>query len=200
MGQTQDFPFDIEDVSELLRLRIRRRCTDGVYTDCPFCGDNRGKMKINYAQNVWRCNYCGESGGMLKLYAKAKGITTSEAYREICDAIQNGVCFPISSPLNMKKEKHRKIPQSARAENPVIHQTFTGLLGLLKLSGRHREHLRQAGLQKHAAILSVRETGKPADCPGLYGGGRSGILPERRQVDSKFLYDNRRFFNSCTRR
>ena len=142
MGQTQDFPFDIEDVSELLRLRIRRRCTDGVYTDCPFCGDNRGKMKINYAQNVWRCNYCGESGGMLKLYAKAKGITTSEAYREICDAIQNGVCFPISSPLNMKKEKHRKIPQSARAENPVIHQTFTGLLGLLKLSGRHREHLR----------------------------------------------------------
>ena len=79
---------------------------------------------------------------MLKLYAKAKGITTSEAYREICDAIQNGVCFPISSPLNMKKEKHRKIPQSARAENPVIHQTFTGLLGLLKLSGRHREHLR----------------------------------------------------------
>ena len=45
MGQTQDFPFDIEDVSELLRLRIRRRCTDGVYTDCPFCGDNRGKMK-----------------------------------------------------------------------------------------------------------------------------------------------------------
>ena len=47
MGQTQDFPFDIEDITELLRLRIRRRCADGVYTDCPFCGDNRGKMKVS---------------------------------------------------------------------------------------------------------------------------------------------------------
>ena len=30
MGQTQDFPFDIEDITELLRLRIRRRCADGA--------------------------------------------------------------------------------------------------------------------------------------------------------------------------
>ena len=142
MGQTQDFPFDIEDITELLRLRIRRRCADGVYTDCPFCGDNRGKMKVSYVKNVWRCNYCGESGGMLKLYAKARGITTSEAYREICDAIQNGVCFPAGLPSNPKKEKRQEIPQSARAENPVIHQTLSGLLGLLKLSERHREHLR----------------------------------------------------------
>ena len=142
MGQTQDFPFDIEDITELLRLRIRRRCADGVYTDCPFCGDNRGKMKVSYVKNVWRCNYCGESGGMLKLYAKTKGMTTSEAYREICDAIQNGVCFPANLPSNPKKEKRREIPQSVRAENPVINQTLSGLLGLLKLSEQHREHLR----------------------------------------------------------
>mgnify|MGYP002577772446 CR=1 FL=1 len=142
MGQARDFPFDIEDITELLRLRIRRRCADGVYTDCPFCGDSRGKMKINYVQNVWRCNYCGEGGGMLMLYAKTKGITTSEAYREICDAVLNGVCFPASLPSSPKKEKRQEIPQSARAENSVIHQTLTGLLGLLKLSERHREHLR----------------------------------------------------------
>lgn len=61
MGQARDFPFDIEDITELLRLRVRRRCADGVYTDCPFCGDSRGKMKINYVQNVWRCNYCGRA-------------------------------------------------------------------------------------------------------------------------------------------
>ena len=142
MGQARDFPFDIEDITELLRLRIRRRCADGVYTDCPFCGDSRGKMKINYVQNVWRCNYCGEGGGMLTLYAKTKGITTSEAYREICDAVLNDVCFPTSLPSSPKKEKRQEIPQSARAENSVIHQTLTGLLGLLKLSERHREHLR----------------------------------------------------------
>lgn len=90
MSQVQEFPFDIEYVVQLLNLRIRRRCADGVYTDCPFCGDNRGKMKVTYTKNVWRCNYCNESGGMLKLYAMAKNISTSEANREICDTILNG--------------------------------------------------------------------------------------------------------------
>lgn len=141
MGQTQDFPFDIEDVTELLHLRIRRRCADGVYTDCPICGDNRGKMKVNYAMNVWRCNYCGESGGMLKLYAKVHGISNSEAYQEICEAIQNGICFPAVPPPQPKKKASQEISQAIRAENPVIHQTLTGLLGLLKLSEQHREHL-----------------------------------------------------------
>lgn len=108
MGQTQDFPFDIEDVTELLHLRIRRRCADGVYTDCPICGDNRGKMKVNYAMNVWRCNYCGESGGMLKLYAKVHGISNSEAYQEICEAIQNGICFPAVPPPQPMLESCRK--------------------------------------------------------------------------------------------
>lgn len=140
MGQTQDFPFDIEDIAELLHLRVRRRCADGVYTDCPLCGDNRGKMKLNYERNIWRCNYCGESGGMLKLYAKVHNMSTSEAYREICDAIQNGISFSVMPPTSKKKKS--EIPQSNRAENPVIHQTLTGLLGLLKLSERHREHLR----------------------------------------------------------
>lgn len=140
MGQTQDFPFDIEDIAELLHLRVRRRCADGVYTDCPLCGDNRGKMKLNYERNIWRCNYCGESGGMLMLYAKVHNISTSEAYREICDAIQNGISFSVMPPTSKKKKS--EIPQSNRAENPVIHQTLTGLLGLLKLSERHREHLR----------------------------------------------------------
>ena len=124
MGQTQDFPFDIEDVTELLHLRIRRRCADGVYTDCPICGDNRGKMKVNYAMNVWRCNYCGESGGMLKLYAKVHGISNSEAYQEICEAIQNGICFPAVPPPQPKKKASQEISQAIRAENPVIHQTL----------------------------------------------------------------------------
>lgn len=43
MGQMQEFPFDIEYVVQLLNLRIRRRCADGVYTDCPFAEINAGK-------------------------------------------------------------------------------------------------------------------------------------------------------------
>ena len=65
-----DFPFGIMDVVELLHLRIRRRQANSVYVDCPFCGDRRGKMNVNFVKNVWRCNYCDEHGGMLALYAK----------------------------------------------------------------------------------------------------------------------------------
>ena len=73
MGLDRDFPFNIEQVVGLLPIRIRRPVSNGVYTDCPFCGDNRGKLKVNYQNNTWRCNYCGEKGGMLLLYSRLNG-------------------------------------------------------------------------------------------------------------------------------
>lgn len=86
----QGFPFGIRDVAELLHLKVRRRQPDSMYTDCPFCGDRRGKMNINFTKNVWRCNYCGEGGGMLSLYARLNNTTNSDAYREISDALLAG--------------------------------------------------------------------------------------------------------------
>lgn len=86
----QGFPFGIRDVAELLHLRVRRRQPDSMYTDCPFCGDRRGKMNVSFTKNVWRCNYCGEGGGMLSLYARLNNTTSSDAYREIYDALLAG--------------------------------------------------------------------------------------------------------------
>ena len=86
----QGFPFGIRDVAELLHLKVRRQQADSMYTDCPFCGDRRGKMNINFTKNVWRCNYCGEGGGMLSLYARLNNTTSQDAYREICDALLAG--------------------------------------------------------------------------------------------------------------
>ncbi len=140
MSRTQDFPFDIAYVADLLHLRVRRRCADGFYTDCPFCGDNRGKMKITDTINVWRCNYCGESGGMLRLYAKVHNISLSEANREICNSIMNGNTYNESPAL--VQTAPRRVEQSALAEISVVDKTLNGLLGMLKLSEQHREHLR----------------------------------------------------------
>lgn len=69
-GKKHDLPFGIMDVAGLLRLNIRRRAPGQVYVDCPICGDRRGKMNLNTEKDLWRCNYCGEGGGMLSLYAK----------------------------------------------------------------------------------------------------------------------------------
>lgn len=160
MASSQDFPFGIMDVVELLHLKVRRRQANSVYVDCPFCGDHRGKMNVNFVKNVWRCNYCDEHGGMLALYAQLNHTSNSDAYREICDALQAG------ETTWGYEEKDRtisgegrgvqtfrpagafgtdgavEVPQSARASAQEIHQTMSLLLGMLTLTPKHREHLR----------------------------------------------------------
>ncbi len=153
---SQDFPFGIMDVVELLHLRIRRRQADSVYTDCPLCGDRRGKMNVNFVKNVWRCNYCGEHGGMLNLYARVNSTTNSEAYREICDALQAGDTswgYGGSGNTDAYAEVPAKgprtggqtsvgIPQPECAGLQEIHQTYSLLLEMLSLNSPHRAHLR----------------------------------------------------------
>lgn len=134
---SRDFPFTIMDVAGLLRLKIRRRSPSGVYVDCPFCGDHRGKMNLNLEKNVWRCNYCNESGGMLALYAKAYSISNSEAFREICDALQTEGFAP---EYSVPQKESTKTAEKASVRE--IHQTYAMLLSMLSLLPAHREHLR----------------------------------------------------------
>ena len=151
----QDFPFGIMDVAELLHLNIRRRSADSVYTDCPFCGDRRGKMNVNFVKNVWRGNYCREHGGMLDLYGRLNRISNPEAYREICDALLAGEtswgCKEAVREKIVVEEFHTKSgvgrfdkkeeePKQASAQE--VHQTYSLLLGMLNLSPAHRAHLR----------------------------------------------------------
>ena len=142
MGKSHDFPFNIMDVAELLHLRIRRPHATGYYTDCPICGDKRGKMSLSTELDSWRCNYCGEHGGMLSLYARVYHISNSEAYREICEALQNGEFAPDYYERTSVKKPVDMPEQSMLADVRTIHQTYTMLLGMLTLSKKHREHLR----------------------------------------------------------
>ena len=84
MANGADFPFSIMDVADLLRLNIRwRGGSRVVYTDCPICGDRRGKLGLYPQINTWHCYHCGEYGGMLALYGKVHGVSNSDAYQEI---------------------------------------------------------------------------------------------------------------------
>ena len=102
------------DVASLLRLNIRRRGPGHVYADCPICGDRRGKMNMNLAKNVWRCNYCNEGGGMLAL-----GI-----------GLQN---FPegaaVSVPLRTEGYSRKRSFLLGQASGMV--EPFAGILGAL---------------------------------------------------------------------
>lgn len=149
-SNASDFPFGIMDVVELLALRKRRPGANSIYVDCPFCGDGRGKMNVNYVKNAWRCNYCGESGGMLSLYAKMNHVSNSDAYREICDALTTGETSwgyenhsksAVSSERKTGTDIKEEIPQSPRASDQEIHQTYSLMLEMLSVVPKHMKHL-----------------------------------------------------------
>lgn len=141
-SKASDFPFTIMDIASLLRLHIRRRGGGYIYADCPICGDKRGKLCVNLNKNAWIANCCGESGGMLALYAKVYGIGNSEAYREICDALLLGNFAP-EHEANQTPKPEEQTFQSERASPQVIHQTYSHLLSMLSLIPVHQAHLRQ---------------------------------------------------------
>ena len=85
---TRNFPFSIRQVAKILNLKIRYDNNDSgnMDIDCPFC-QKKSKMNLNASKNVYRCNHCGEYGGMVQLYGKIHGISNVDAYREICEIL-----------------------------------------------------------------------------------------------------------------
>ena len=177
MGSYPDeFPFGIMEVVNLLNLRIRRQQANSVYVDCPFCGDRRGRMNVNFVKNVWRCNYCDAHGGMLALYAELNHTTTSDAYWEIaealCDNIQEeharsgneaqqrpaspcpSTSGGLGCPAGHSSSERKTVPQSNKASPAEIHQTLSLLLAQLTLRPAHREHLRSP---KRAGCLMITD-------------------------------------------
>ena len=130
--RTSDFPFTIMDVVELLRLHIRLRSPGYIYADCPLCGSQRGKLCINLTKNAWCSNCCGDSGGMLALYAKVQNVSNPTAYSEICDALLTGGFAP-EYKARRQEQVQSEVVLSERAPLPVIHQTYSALLNMLQL-------------------------------------------------------------------
>lgn len=146
-----DFPFGIEDVAELLGLTIRRRLPDQLYTDCPMagCGGRGvGKMNLKLSTDQFRCNKCGESGGMLKLYAKVRGVSTQTAYREIVNrtALCPAPSLKHSNTKDEVKKRSEPVVQSQPAPPAVIHETYTAFLEQLVILKKHRNNLYKRGL------------------------------------------------------
>lgn len=135
-----DFDYDILDVVNLLRLHKRR----GNYYDCPFCGDTKGRFNINPAKNVFRCNRCDKSGGMLQLYSELHNLTYSEANREIREALNRGEYRQVHQE-KLQEVKEEPV-QSELAPLDVRDRTYTVLLELLSLYSVHRENLISRGL------------------------------------------------------
>ena len=142
----QDFPFTIVDVAYLLNLHVRHKNAASLDVDCPFCGEKKGKLNLNTRKNVFKCNRCGESGGMLSLYGKIYGLDNQTACKEIKDALGKNEQAP--SYQVRKREiapKEPEIPNAVPAPDDVRHKTYSMFFSMLVLADTHRQNLLKRG-------------------------------------------------------
>lgn len=167
--QASGFPFTIMDVAELLRLHIRRRSPGYAYSDCPLCGDQRGKLCLNLTRDVWYSNCCGGHGGMLDLYAGVRRISNSEAYREICDELTTGGFAPAHEVQRKETAKKGAKAQAERASDQAIHRTYSAFLSKLALTPAHRRHLQtKRGLtDEQIQVFGFKSTPPPYLCRAI---------------------------------
>ena len=81
MGLHNELPCSIRDVVDVLGIPVIRDTGTQLHCRCPFCDDRKAHLNIKVDKDVFRCNRCGEGGGVLHLYAAAMNIKLSSGLR-----------------------------------------------------------------------------------------------------------------------
>ena len=144
----KEFPFTIRDIAYLLNLYVRHKAAASWDTDCPLCG-GKGKLNLNLQKNVFRCNRCGENGGMLALYGKVYGVDNKTAKEEIEDTLGRKEQAPVYEVRKRGIEKAADEIVNARlASVEDRNRTYSMLLSMLVLADTHKENLLERGLKE----------------------------------------------------
>lgn len=140
-----DLLYNILEVAKYIGLNIRLDMNGKVEVEarCPFCDDSSFHLSLNRVKNVFRCNRCKETGGMLQLYAKIFGVTTKEAYSALKEKLPSA--FQYAHPKNQALAN--VYPTRPLEERNAVYQR---LLSLLSLSDIHLRNLRKRGLSNEA--------------------------------------------------
>ena len=98
-------------------------------------------MNVNLQKNVFRCNRCDASGGMLELYGRLHGVSSAEANRQIREALGKGEYRTDYQVVH--KEEPVEIFNAELADADVIDRTYQEMLSLLTLNDKHQEDLKK---------------------------------------------------------
>ena len=186
-SSSDTFPFGIADVVELLGLTVRRRLPSSMYLNCPFCGDQRGRLNVNTDKNVWRCNRCGTAGGMLALYARYNCTGNADAYREICEALGRYTPRPrVNDCIGIKPEQNaRATPDLLAAALHAAADTHAQSALAVTAARADRGTGCKVRVQINPTCVSVPKLCRAPAAAGLYLTGRTGLLSRRyRAMDN----------------
>jgi hypothetical protein len=94
---------------------------------------------MNTDTDSFNCNLCRAHGNSLTLYAKMKGLSNGEAYRELK---RGGNVYPMPRQPVPHNTERQPLPLEAR------HAVYSELLSFLTLADRHRDNLLERGLSE----------------------------------------------------
>ena len=120
-----------------------------VEASCPFCHDHGpGKyhLSLNADTDQYRCNLCGAHGNSVSLYARIKGISNAEAYREL---VKESKVYPMPQQPTPQNSERQPVSLEQR------HAAYSDMLDHLVLLDKHGENLLERGLSEER----IRENG-----------------------------------------
>lgn len=148
-----NFPFDIDDIAlNILGLRTQKGLPPGSVSHyrvlCPFCTSKHYSLDIVRGKNVWSCQACGNTGGMLELYKKVKygestAISNGQAYKEIVDFLGREGSAPVYQKANVKKIKECSLSSKKNRHNVYSEMKK---LPYFALKEEHKANLMKRGL------------------------------------------------------
>ena len=141
----QTFPFTMLDILPLLPVGPANN-NRSINVPCPACNDQKRHLNINLEKNVYRCNRCGEYGGVLDLYCLYYPQERASAFNEISTRLKDKTIQPASSSYPKKTVGKQFVHQSILADVSIRDNTYRTLLGLLSLSNDHQQNLMKRGL------------------------------------------------------
>ena len=131
----------------VLDSRTLRR--NEVEASCPFCHDHgpgKHHLSLNTDTDQYRCNLCGAHGNSVSLYARIKGISNKEAYREL---VKESKVYPMPQQPTPQNSERQPVSLEQR------HAAYSDMLDHLVLLDKHGENLLERGLSEER----IRENG-----------------------------------------
>lgn len=116
---------------------------NSIYVYCPFCrAEDRDKanLKLNTENDSYYCNYCGENGYAVGMYAKLNYITNKKAFKEL-----------LSKEADMRTSM-QFVKKASKRNETEISMVYEYLLKMLGLSKKHCHILMEYGFSKDDII------------------------------------------------
>lgn len=167
--EKQGFPFNFRFVLEVdvpEYVSYRNSNPNEIQTDCPFCGEGKGKGKlyINTYKNTYYCQHCKSHGGMLQFHREIKHFPTNkEAMHDLMKVLEK---TPEEKRNAIKQEvalNTTKKTDSQVADIATRHVCYTRLIQNSDLSIPDKTDLINRGLSE-VQIKRLGIVSTPALC------------------------------------